>query len=189
MTRNSTQPQLAQRAPARLAIVLLSLGLSACMGQDMNDLHSYIAEVKARPAPEIEPLPEIKHIEGFIYNANGRRDPFSPAMGMGNEEEQAAASGNGLRPDFDRRKEELEQFPLDTLRMVGILEQKEQTWALIKSQDGVIHRVQPGNYLGQNHGQINQITEDKIDLTEIVPDGRGGYQERQASIALVGGDT
>lgn len=178
------------KLPAWLGLALLSLSLSACMdlSKDMNDLHSHIAEVKARPAPEIEPLPEIKHIEGFIYSANGRRDPFSPDMGMGNEEEQAAASTNGLRPDFNRPKEELEQFPLDTLRMVGILEQKQQSWALVKSQDGVIHRVQPGNYLGQNHGQINQVSEDKIDLTEIVTDGRGGYQERQASIALVGGE-
>jgi type IV pilus assembly protein PilP len=172
------------KAPAWVAISLLTLSLSACLNNSMTDLQAFIAEVKARPSPEIEPLPEIKHIEAFIYADNGRRDPFSPDMGMEDEVAETISSTTGLKPDPLRRKEELEQFPLDTLRMVGSLDQKNNTWALVKSQDGVIHRVQPGNYLGQNHGQISQISEEKIDLTEIVSDGRGGYQERQASIAL-----
>ncbi|MBF0256535.1 MAG: pilus assembly protein PilP [Gammaproteobacteria bacterium] len=175
--------------PGRLLLIgAAALSLAGCLGGDMHDLRAYVAEVKARPAPEIEPLPEIKHVEGFIYSARDRRDPFSPDMGMGQEKAEEVSGGTGLRPDPNRRKEELEQFPLDTLRMVGTLDQKTQVWALIKSQDGVIHRVQPGNYLGQNHGQISQIGEEKIDLTEIVSDGRGGYQERQASIGLAGGE-
>lgn len=174
-------------SPGWLLLMGLSVALSGCMSNDMNDLRAFVEQVKARPAPEIEPLPEIKHVETYIYEARGRRDPFSPGMGMGEQEDEAISSTSGLRPDPNRRKEELEQFPLDTLRMVGILEQEKEIWALIKSRDGVIHRVQPGNFIGQNHGQITQIAEEKIDLTEIVPDGRGGYQERQASIGLAGG--
>lgn len=177
-----------QRAPAWAAISLLTLSLSACLGNNMSDLQAFIAEVKARPAQEIEPLPEIKHVESFIYSDRGRRDPFSPAMGMEDEVAESVATTDPrlLKRLQRQRKEELEQFPLDTLRMVGTLDQKKSTWALVKSQDGVIHRVQPGNYLGQSYGQITQISEEKIDLTEIVSDGRGGYQERQASLGLAG---
>lgn len=175
--------------PAALAVAIAATSLSACIGSSMDDLHAYIAEVKARPPQDIKPLKKIVHIESFIYNDRGRRDPFDPGMGIEEEKTEAISdTGPGLRPDPLRRKEELEQFPLDTLRMVGTLNQNQQTWALVKSQDTTIHRVQPGNYMGQNHGQITQVSEDKVELTEIVPDGRGSYQERQASISLASDD-
>lgn len=89
-----------------------------------------------------------------------------------------------MRPDSNRPREALEAFPLDTLRMVGTLDQGGQSWGLVRANDGTIHRVQPGNYLGQNHGRIANITEYEIELVEIVPDGLGGWIERQASLAL-----
>ena len=167
------------------ALVIITLSISGCIGNDMGDLQRYIDEVKARQPRAIEPLPKIQQVESYIYESKGRRDPFSSTFG---EEEFAekTVSGGGLRPDPLRRKEELEQFPLDTLRMVGTLKQNDKTWALVKSQDGVIHRVQPGNHAGLNHGQITHIAEQKIELTEIVPDGQGNYQERQAVLSLGG---
>jgi type IV pilus assembly protein PilP len=97
-----------------------------------------------------------------------------------------AVAGTGPRPDPNRRREELEQFPLDTLRMVGILEQNNEIWGLVQSKEKTIYRVQPDNYMGQNHGKINRITEDQIELTELIPDGIGGYIERRATLALAG---
>ncbi len=91
---------------------------------------------------------------------------------------------NGIQPDFNRRKEELESYALDTLRMVGILEQSGITWGLVKTKEGTIHRVKSGNYMGQNHGRIMQISEDKIEVSEIIQDGSGGYSERQASLCF-----
>jgi type IV pilus assembly protein PilP len=90
---------------------------------------------------------------------------------------------NGIRPDPNRRKEELESYALDSLRMVGTLEQEEQTWGLVKTSDGTIHRVAPGNYLGQNDGRITQISEEKIELIELVPTG-SGFLEKEAAVAL-----
>jgi len=109
-------------------------------------------------------------------------DPF--LADEGEEEEVQELADDGLRPDLLRRKEELEAFPLDSIRMVGTLQQQDIIWGLIVSKDGTIYRVRPGNYLGQNHGQITSIQENKIELNEIVPDGRGRYTERQASLAL-----
>jgi type IV pilus assembly protein PilP len=167
------------------AICLMSLYLlTGCADRGMHDLKSYVEEVKSRKAGHIEPLPEIKPIETFAYISDGRRSPFiSQAQ---TEETSSQAEGVGLSPDFNRRKEELESYPLDSLRMVGLLEQLGITWALVQTQERTIHRVKIGNFLGTNHGQITQVSETQIELTEIIPDGQGGYRERQASLALAG---
>jgi len=164
------------------AFALSALSLTGCLQQDMVGLENYVAEVKARKAGHIEPVPEIATVKTFTYLGEGRRNPFQ----MMEEESEASAEdqGNGLSPDLNRRKEELEGYPLDSLRMVGLLEQMDTIWALIRTNESTIYRVKAGNYLGQNHGQITQITEQQIELTEIVSDGRGGYSERQASLAL-----
>jgi type IV pilus assembly protein PilP len=165
-----------------LVTVSAALLLSACAGGDMGDLKGYVKEVKSRKQGHIEPLPEIKQVETFTYIGGDRRNPFAPVQ----EEEQEGdvAESGGIMPDFNRRKEELEGFSLDALRMVGTLEQLETTWALIQTQDKTIYRVKAGNYVGRNHGQITRISESGIDLTEIIADGQGGYRERQASLAL-----
>ncbi len=165
-----------------LPVVLLGVVLTGCVGDNMRDLRDYVAEVKARKKGRIEPLPEIKQIETFVYAAAGRRDPFTPS-GRG-ATEPTDAPGDGPAPIKDRRKEELEAFPLDSIRMVGTLEQKDSIWGLVTTKDGTIFRVKPGNYMGQNHGQITRISEEQIELTEIVADGHGGYRERQASLAV-----
>ena len=90
-----------------------------------------------------------------------------------------------MRPDAERSREFLEQFPLDTLRMVGTMQLGDTNYGLIQTSDGLIHRVVPGNYMGQNDGRISTVTESDIELVEIISDGIGGYLERQAAIALV----
>lgn len=165
----------------RLLAVLLPVLIAGCANKDMGDLQDYVAEVKARPASGIEPIPEIKQVVGFVYEANNRRDPFMPQVAE--DAPTDTVLDNGIRPDPNRRKEELEGFTLDSLRMVGTLEQEEETWGLIKTSDGTIHRVAPGNYMGRNDGQITRISEEKIELIELVPTG-SGFLEREAAVAL-----
>ncbi len=164
-----------------LALVVATFGLAAC-GSENADLDAYINEVKARPGGRIEPLPEITPYEVFTYiaDAEGVRSPFVP------DTPQVATSGagGGIRPDADRSREFLEGFPLDTLRMVGTLNIGETTYGLVQTSDGLIHRVVPGNYMGQNDGRINAISESEIALVEIISDGIGGYIERDAAISL-----
>lgn len=165
------------------AVTVVSVGiLSGCANPNIDELEQYVKEEKAKPPGRIEPLPEIRQIRTFVYEAGGRRDPFMPVES--GEQEQAGKVESGISPDFNRRKEELESYPLDSILMVGILEQLGVTWGLVKTSEGTIHRIKTGNYMGQNHGRIIQITEDRIELTEIVQDGMGGYSERQASLAL-----
>ena len=164
-----------------LMLALLALGIAAC-GGDMDDLDQYINEIKAKPGGRIEPLPEITPYEVFTYvaDAEGVRSPFVP------DTPQAAATGatGGATIDPERTPEFLEQFPLDTLRMVGSLYIGETMYGLIQTSDGLIHRVVPGNYMGQNYGRITGISESEVDLVEIISDGIGGYIERDAAVSL-----
>jgi len=159
---------------------LLALGLVAC-GSGMGDLDDYIDEVKARPGKRPEKLPEIKPYETFAYRADegGARSPFRP------DAPTAALPGStGPRPDMNRPREFLEQFPLDSLDMVGTIQLGGRTYGLVQTTDGLVHRVLPGNHLGQNDGRITAISESEISLLEIVSDGIGGYLERDAAVSL-----
>jgi type IV pilus assembly protein PilP len=165
----------------RLALILPILLLGGCANRDMSDLQAYVEEVKARPPSGISPPPEPVEVETYLYVAGDRRDPFTPDTTAHDQVETVVDSG--IMPDLNRRKEELEFFPLDSLRMVGTLEQDGQRWALVKTKEGTIHRVTLGNHMGRNYGKIVEISEDKIKLVELVQIG-SGYQEQEAEISL-----
>jgi type IV pilus assembly protein PilP len=168
--------------PLPLLGLLVAVALSGCGGSGMQDLEDYVAKARAREPGPIEPLPEIKQVATFLYDPGDRRDPFtSDASG---EELMAPARPGGIVPDLLRRKEELERYALDALKMVGTLVQGETNWALVLTPEGVLHRVRVGNYIGQNNGQITRIDEGQIQLTEIVNEGAGEWRERQAAVAL-----
>lgn len=157
---------------------LLSMLLGGC-GADVSDLQEYIADVKQRSGGRIEPLPQIKPYETFRYRADNRRSPFVP------EARQAdTGKSTGPAPIENRNKEYLEQFPLDTLSMVGTLAREGKTYGLVQTADGLVHRVVPGNYVGQNDGRIMVIDEGSIQVEELVPDGIGGFFKRTAEIGI-----
>jgi len=167
-----------------VSVCLLAGSLAACSGNNTQDLRSYVEAVKSRQQAHIEPLPEFAPFETHLYQASGERDPFTPPVYSAPKSQVAKTSGNGIAPDDTRPREPLESEPLDSLRMVGTLERQQNSWALVRMSDSTIHRVKPGNFMGQNHGKIVQITESELELTEIVPDGLGGWMERQAALAL-----
>jgi type IV pilus assembly protein PilP len=168
------------RATRVLGVLLACAGylvLLACSSAD-DELTRFVEETKHEPGGRVEPLPEIKPYETFAYSASDLRSPFQPSSpGSG-------AGINGIRPDSKRNREFLEQYSLDTLKMVGTLRLGGQMYGLVQTKDGLVHRVSPGNYIGQADGKITEITPSKINLIEIVPDSVGGYMERQAALAL-----
>jgi type IV pilus assembly protein PilP len=172
IARTGRWPQLLQLAT--LACSLL-VGLAACSSAD-DELTRFLDETKREAGGRVESLPEVKPYQTFIYSAADLRSPFMPS-GPGN-------NSSGLRPDTKRNREFLEQFPLDTLKMVGTLRLADRMYGLVQTKDGLVHRVTSGNYLGQADGKITEITAAKIALTEIVPDGVGGYIERPAALGL-----
>ena len=151
-------------------------GITSTPG-DAPNLEKWMADVRARPAEPLEPLPVMQQFETFEYSAQGLRDPFSDAWANPD-------GGSALRPDPNRRKEPLEAFPLDSLDMVGTIGNGAGMVALVMGPDKVTYRVRPGVYLGQSDGRVTAVREDGIELIELVPDGAGGWLERPASLAL-----
>ena len=153
-----------------------------CDAGDTEDLKAYIAEVKGRTKGPIEPLPDVKVVEPFVFQPNTVNDPFEPEEAMEQPEEVQVESG--IRPDTLRAREELESFELDSLRMVGTVRQSGVEWALVGAGDGTIHRVKVGNYMGKNYGKVVNIQDNRIELVEIYADSSGVWRERKAAIGM-----
>jgi type IV pilus assembly protein PilP len=160
-----------------IGVVLAALVAGGCSG-GQSDLQKWIEATKKKPGGRILPLPEVKPYETYVYSAGTLRSPFQP---------QGPNASSGLasaRANSHRNREFLEGFSLDTLKMVGTFKVGGNFYGLVQSKDGLVHKVQPGNYMGQNDGKVTEITGGRISLVEIIPDGLGGYIERPASLAL-----
>ncbi|MEE4638024.1 MAG: pilus assembly protein PilP [Wenzhouxiangella sp.] len=167
------------------ALALATLLLAGCE-KGTRDLEQWVAEQRQRPADPIEPIPPVATPEVVVYEAANLRDPFQRATVR--SEEAASPTDeedeSGLRPDPNRRREFLESFPLDTLRMVGSLEIDGVLYALMRDNENVVHRVRQGNYVGRNHGLVEEVTQDQVEIRELVQDGRGAWIERRVQVAL-----
>ena len=178
---------LFKASPKIILLGAIATFLSGC-GAGLGDLQQFVQEIRSRPPGRIEPIPEFQPYQNFEYTSHDLRDPFKLVDFRRPEEnpEEINELASGLRPDIDRVKEPLEDFPLDTLRLKGTIDDKDGIkWGLIFAPDNTVHRVIEGNYMGQNHGRIISVTDQIIELTEIVPDGLGNYIERSSAVALI----
>ena len=176
-----------RRSTIRMIKVLTlvpALLLSACM-DDKEDLAQYVSRVQSEQKTDIEPMPVMKPYQKFTYAASELRDPFiATVTEVARHEEAVPIVDNGIQPDQHRRKEALESYALSELQFVGTIEQG-GVWALVRASDGIINRVQVGNYMGFDHGQVLAVSEAEIVLKEIVSDGNGMYVERDSSLPIV----
>ncbi len=160
-----------------------SLLLHGCGSEEFEDLNRFVEESKQGLRGRVEPLPEIKQFEPFAYNAFDLADPFSPRS---SDTAGGAAVATGPAPDMNRRKETLEAFPLETLKMVGTLERNRVRYALIKTPDNNLYKAKVGNYMGQNFGIVTAVSETVVTLKEVVQDpANGGWSERSTSLQLL----
>ncbi len=160
---------------------MICVTLSGCSSDGLEDLRDFVKNAYADKKPKVEALPEIKMQETFIYNATNLTDPFATF----NLKPQGQKSASGPSPDPNRRKEPLEEYPLDSLKMVGTLSRGKQAWAVIQAPDGTVHRAQVGDHLGQNSGMVNKISEEKVDLIELIQGAMGDWVEREANLTLL----
>jgi len=174
-----------KRVLANSLLICLSLSLTACGGNNFDDLDQFMAEKRNRPGGVIEPIPTFKAYEAFAYSATMLRSPFERPIEVRKIAKLQAVSA--IKPDLNRPKEFLEQFTFDSLRMVGTLERAGTSWALIRDPNGGVHRVKVGNYLGRAYGKIVDITDTYVSAVEIVSDGtEDGWVERPRTIKLSG---
>ncbi len=165
------------------AMVVAVLFLFGCGGEQFSDLKTFVKESGEGLRGRVEPIPEVRQFEPFAYNAFDLSDPFKPRKTVA---DSRGGTGGGPRPDLNRRKEALEAFPLESLQMVGTLEQKQIRFALIKTPDNNLYRVKSGNYLGQNFGVVTSISESTVTLKEVIQDSSSGsWTERTSSLQLL----
>ena len=163
-------------------LILCAAVLSGCGSGEFEDLNRFVEESKQGLRGRVEPLPEIKQFEPFAYDAFDLPDPFQPRQ----REIAGQTPGGGPAPDVNRRKETLEAFPLEGLKMVGTLERKRVRYALIRTPDSNLFKARVGNYMGQNFGIITAISESAVTLKEVIQDpASGGWNERSASLQLL----
>lgn len=162
-----------------LFYILVLVSLAGCGGEEFKDLQDFVKNSGADMRGKIEPPPEAKPYEYFAYNNDTNLpDPFVP-------KKQSHAGGGLNEPDRDRPKEALEEFPLESLKMVGFLSQNKVNYAIIHAPDSKLHRVKAGNHMGLNFGLIQDISETEIIVKEMVQDSAGDWSERVSSLQLI----
>ena len=164
-----------------ISILLLGLMLTACSGGDHQDLRQWMAEVSKDIKGRIPPLPQVKPYEPVAYDVGNLVDPFKPAKIA----PEGKKGGGGVQPDFDRPREPLEAYPLESLKYVGVMSKKKVSYAIVLV-DGSLYQVRTGNYLGQNFGVVTKISEAEVVLKELVQDAAGDWVERVSSLQLQG---
>ena len=163
----------------RLLIPAAVLVLGGC-SSEIDELKQFVRDSDKGIPRRVEPLPAVKPFEPFAYEGFDLPDPFKPRKLSAPKE----GAGGGVAPDLNRRKEPLEAFPLEQLKMVGTLTQNKETYALVRA-DKTLYRVKKGNYMGQNFGLITDVTDSEIKLKEIVQDSAGDWAERQSVLPLL----
>lgn len=163
-------------------LILPLIFLVACSSGEHGDLDDYMAQVRAKPAGVIEPIPIFKTYPVFRYNAASMRSPFEVPIKI--REIAHLSMSSDVKPDVKRAKELLETFNLEAISMVGTLEQGGTVWALVDDGSGSVHQVLGGNYLGKNHGRIVEIQHDSVSLLEIISNGPDSWIERPRTLTL-----
>lgn len=171
------------RRTMHAAALALLAALAACGDGGEQEVRQWMEEVRRQTPVSVQKISEPKTFTPFTYAGKEEVDPFSPAKLSAALAKLRAASSSPIKPDLDRRKEALESYPLDTIKMVGTLEKPGLTYALVQI-DRSVFQVKVGNYIGQNFGMITRISETEVELKEIVRDAAGDWVERKAKLEL-----
>lgn len=164
-------------------LALLMLLLAGCGDDGLPEVRQWMAEVRQQTRVVIPKLSPPKKFTPYVYAGADAVEPFSPKKMAAAFAKLQSASGNGIKPDLQRRREPLENYPLDTVRMVGTLERRGLHYAVLQA-DRMVLRVKVGNYIGQNFGMITNISQSAVELKEIVQDASGEWVERPAKLEL-----
>ena len=167
----------------RLVPLAIAFVLAGC-NDDTSEQKEFIDQVKASTTPKVETIPELTKFEIFEYSAGQLRSPFvAPQPEI--IQNKLTQVKNCLHPDQERRREPLEKYPLDNLAMKGTIGSSGQIWALITAADATLHRVTVGNYLGSYDGKVKTVSNDYIELVELIPDGSGCWKERLTKLEML----
>ena len=158
--------------------------VAGCGPASHKDLTDWMAEQGKGVRGHLDPIPQIKPYEPFVYNDFDLPDPFKPRK----IEPVKGENTSKLAPDLNRRREPLEAYPIEALSMVGTLQKGKALYALVKTPERDIYQVRQGNHMGQNFGVIVGISDSEIKLKELMQDGAGDWSERSSTLNLLQAD-
>ncbi len=166
-------------------IMVIALVLSGCNKKSGTaDLRSFTKNAYKDRQPQIEPLPALKPVAVFIYKASNQKDPFNRANLKIQKPRQDNTGGGAEGPDLTRRKEPLEAYPTDALKMVGVMAQNGINWAIVRAPDKTVHRVTEGNYLGRNYGEIIRLKGNRMQVQELIKNPIGKWEKKVIKLVL-----
>lgn len=166
--------------PCVLAAALVLL--TGCAEEEHQDIKQWMKTSSADMRGRVLPLPEINPFPIVSYDATNLVDPFSSVKLIPEKK-----SGGGIVPDFDRPREPLEAYPLESIAMIGVVRKGGVNYALVQTNEGVVHQVKAGNHMGQNFGVIVAVSDAEVRITELVQDPSGqsaDWIERPTSLSL-----
>lgn len=160
----------------------LLITLGACKELPQEDIKNWINANQKNITSRKTSLEEQEISQVFTYQANDRVDPFdSKKIALLSTDHPS--TGNNISPDVQRTRETLEQYPIDSLRMVGTLRKTGKIIALIQVEK-VIYQVYVGSYLGQDMGRVIKISEDAMQVEETTQDAGGEWRKRLVEIKM-----
>ena len=165
-----------------LAVLVLGAGMAGCTENGV-ELQQWMQETKQSTKVSVPKLSEPKKFIPFLYDSKRSVDPYNPNKLLVALARAQGNSNSMLKPDMERRREPLESYPLDTLKMVGTRAKPGTTYALLQA-DKTVFQAKVGNYVGQNFGLVTKISDTGVELKEIVQDASGDWVERQAKLEL-----
>lgn len=174
----SRQDRAISRLRAAILSALVPALFAGCGGDPNQELRQWMDDQVKTMKGKVDTLPAVKPYVPFAYNAFDLPDPFKP------RKIEPARGSSKLAPDLNRRKEPLESYPIESLRMVGTLERGKTMYALVRTNDRTVYQVRAGNFVGQNFGIITSVTESDLRLRELVQDSSGDWAERQSRLLL-----
>jgi type IV pilus assembly protein PilP len=165
-----------------LVVALLS-SLLGCADNENQEIKQWMDDTRREAKVQIPKVSEPKKFIPFAYGGRNQVDPYNPSKLALALAKMQSKSGSSFKPDLDRRREPLESYPLDNLKMVGTLQKPGLSYAILQA-DKMIFQAKVGNYVGQNFGMITKITDTEVMLKEIIQDGAGDWVEREAKLEL-----
>jgi len=164
--------------------LILSCLLFSCVEAETDDLNTFVIDTKSKVYPINDEIPTLKKIDTVNFTESETRSPFSQPQ-VETKANIRDMPKSCPQPDLDRKKQALESFPIESMKMRGTLLLDGQLWALIQVAGNEVHKVKPGYYLGTSYGKVIKVSSNKIDLLELAPDRNGCWKERITQIDLV----
>lgn len=168
----------------RLACITVAIiaVLSGCGGEQHQELRTWMRQEEQGMRGRVDPLPKVLPYEPVTYDVGGALDPFSPIKAK-----VEGGRGGANLPDTNRPREPLEDFPLETIKLVGIFQDKSRLVGQVLANSRG-YQVKVGSYVGQNFGRVVRIVtaknEERIVVKELVKDADDQWVERESELLL-----